>query len=79
MVGTGVSFHADLVLGMAWSLKGRLTTRGCVDTSLLKSPSVEIAQRGTGICTVNGKTYHIEEMSNLLSYLLARLVVTGLR
>lgn len=38
-----------------------------------------MAQSGTGVCMVSGKDCHIEEMSNLLSYLLARLVFTGLR
>lgn len=62
MVGRGVSFHADLVLGMAWSLKVGLAARRCIDTGLLKSPS-EVAQRDTGIHTVSGKTCPIEEMS----------------
>lgn len=79
MEGRGVSFHAYLVLGMAWSLKDRLTARRCIDTGLLKSPPGEVAQRGTGIHTVSGKNCPTDEMSNLLLYLLARLVATGLR
>lgn len=43
MVGRGASSCAGLVLGMVWSLKGRLTARRCVDTSLLKSLSGEMA------------------------------------
>lgn len=35
----GVSFHADLVLGVAHRLKDVLTTIRCVDISLLTFPS----------------------------------------